>query len=267
MAQPPLSQAIRRLEAELDVTLFERSTRSVALTDAGRLLYDEAGPLLRLADETGRRLSDFRRGDGGTLRIGFVDSASYDVMPRFLRAYRERFPAVDYELRTLSSDDQAAALAAGAIDVGIARTTPSGPGLAGTALLDERLVLAVGPDHRLARRRSVGLPALADEQFIGFDRTASPTLFGELTALFAGHAIDYEPVIEATEYTTVVGLVAAGQGVAVVPACVQTFRPPGVHYLRLNDPAARSTLLLLRREPDTRPLVGHAIRLAVDVFG
>ena len=93
-------------------------------------------------------------------------------------------------------------------------------------------------------------------------RGASPTLFGELTAMFAGHTIGYEPVIEATEYTTVVGLVAAGQGVAVVPACVQTFRPPGVHYLRLNEPTARSRLLLLRREADARPLVGHAARLA-----
>ena len=266
MAQPPLSQQIRRLESDLGLQLFERSTRRVVLTDAGRRFHPEARRLLREADALERRMIDFGSGHGGTLRLGFVDSASYEVMPRFLRAYRTRWPAVDYVLRSMSSDAQHSALATGEIDVGIGRAVGDPAVVRSTNLVDERLVLGVPADHRLAGRERTSLARLAGETFIGFDRGVSPSLFAELRAMFSARRVAYDPVIEATEYTTILGLVASGQGIAVVPSGVRTFRPPDLRYLALGDRSATSSLLLLSRTDETAARVGNAIDLATELF-
>ncbi len=267
MAQPPLSQQIRRLETELATTLFDRSTRRVALTEAGRLLYPEAQKLLAASASIERRLGDLRTGDVGVLRLGFVDSAAYEVMPRFLRSYRLEYPRVDYELHSLSSDEQRAALVAAEIDLGIGRTAGAEDSdqVAATRFLDEQLVLGVGAGHRLSGQQTTSLHELAGEAFIGFDREVSPSLFGELRAMFDVADVDYDPIIEATEYTTILGLVASGQGIAIVPAGVQTFKPPDLRYLELTDRGARSSLLLLHRT-DTSPLVDHALALVGELF-
>ena len=267
MAQPPLSQQIRLLEADLGVTLFDRSTRRVVLTAAGRRFHPEAKRLVREADALERRIGDFATGHGGTLRFGFVDSASYEIMPRFLRAYRRRWPDVDYVLRSMSSDEQHAALAAGEIDLGIGRAVGDPVEIRSTTLLDERLVLGVPADHRLADQQRTSLGRLAGEVFIGFDRTVSPSLHAVLRAMFAARKVAYDPVIEATEYTTILGLVASGQGIAVVPSGVRTFRPPDLRYLALSDRSATSSLLLFSRVGDTAPMVGNAIDLAAELFG
>lgn len=265
MAQPPLSQQIRQLESELEVPLFERTTRRVNLTDAGRLLYPHALKVLSAADEAAAMVEGFRLGESGVLRLGFVDSASYDVMPRFLRSYRERFPAVEYELRTLSSDQQHKALVDREIDLGVARVG-TGAGLTSIPFLKERLLLAVPTGHRLADRNSVSIATLTGQPLIGFDRTVSPSLYGELALLFADRGLDYDPIIEATEYATVLGLVASGQGVAVVPAGVQSFRPPGLQYVTVRDAEARSSLMLLHRDGEGSLLVGHATEVVSEVF-
>lgn len=265
MAQPPLSRQIRTLEAELGVSLFERTTRHVELTAAGRLILPDVRRLLSDVDALERRVDQFRRGDGGVLRLGFVDSSSYDVMPRFLRAYRTALPLVEYELRSMSSDEQHAALLAGEIDVGLGRSV--GPeGLDAVEVLQEPLVLAVGADHAFAKRTAISLAELQQEAFVGFDRRASPSLHTELTGLFGERGITYDPIIEATEYTTVLGLVASGQGIAIVPSGVQTFQPSTLRFLPLNDEDAASTLLLLSRGNEQSPLVKRAVALVAEVF-
>ncbi len=267
MAQPPLSQQIRQLEAELGVTLFERSTRRVTLTDAGRLFYPEAQRLLVEADSVERRVAEIRSGDGGTLRLGFVDSASYEVMPRLLRAHRQRWPSVEYELLSMSSDAQHEALIGRRIDLGIGRASRDSEQVQSTGILKERLTVAVPADHPLASQKQTSLARLRGETFIGFDRSVSPSLHGELVAMFAEKGADYDPIIEATEYTTIVGLVASGQGIAVVPAAVRSFTPPGLRYLGLSDPGATSNLFMLSRAAEQPPLVARAIELATEVFG
>lgn len=266
MAQPPLSRQIRILEDELGVTLFERSTRRVALTDAGRFLYPGVRKLLLDADALERRVAEFRRGEGGVLRLGFVDSASYEMMPRYLRAHRARWPKVEYELLSMSSDEQRVALTEGQIDLGIGRATGTGQAVHSTPLQVERLLLAVGVDHRLADRETTSIRDTDAEAFIGFDRRISPSLHTQLSNIFAVHNIDYDPIIEATEYTTILGLVASGQGIAVVPAGVSSFRPADLRYLDLTEPDATSALLLFNRDGDGSPLVQRAIELAEELF-
>ncbi len=266
ISQPPLSQQIRLLERELDTTLFDRSTRRVTLTDAGKFLYPEAVRLLAAADGVDRLMEQRRHGQTGTLRVGFVDSAAYEVMPRVLAEYRRRRPRVDFELHTLSSDEQVEALRAGRIDLGIGRAVADPAHVESTLVMDERLLLAVGASHRLAESPPACLRDLSGEPIIGFDRSVSPSLHAVLAGMLAAEGVAYDPMIEATEYTTILGFVAAGEGVAIVPAGVQTFRPPGLHYLRLEDASASVPLLLLRGAGEPLPLVSHALEVVAELY-
>lgn len=266
MSQPPLSRQIKTLEDEFGLPLFQRSTRQVALTDVGRMVLPQARQLLVDADALQRRVDDFRRGEGGTLRLGFVDSSSYNVMPTLLRAYRTQWPAVEYELTSMSSDQQIAALGRGEIDVGLGRTAGVGGGLQATRVLDEQLMVAVTSDHDLAGKSSTTLDCLLGEMFIGFDRRVSPSLHAELSSMLAARNVRYDPVIEATEYTTILGLVASGQGIAIVPEGVQSFQPPNLRFVALDDTDAVSSLLMLSRDGEESALVKRATDLARDTF-
>lgn len=266
MAQPPLSQAIRQLEAEVGSPLFDRTTRRVELTAAGHVLLPEAQRLLTQSEVVDRLMAEHRDGESGQLRVGFVDSSSYAVMPQFLRAYRERWPGVRFELRTMSSEAQRHALADGAIDIGIARTRGTEPGIDHTLILEEKLYVALSSSHRLAARKSTTLSQLAGESFISFSQTESPALTGELRLMLEDAGAAYDPVIEAEEYTTIIGLVAAGEGIAVVPAAVRSFAPPSLVYVPLRDANAVSRLMLLTRKTEQLRVVQQALELAEELF-
>ncbi len=266
MSQPPLSQQIRLLERELDTTLFDRSTRRVSLTDAGAFLYPEAVRLLASADGVGRLMDQHRHGQAGTLRVGFVDSAAYEVMPRALSEYRRRWPRVDYELHTMSSDEQVRALREGRIDVGIGRAASDPQHVEATLVTHERLLVAAGASHRLAAASTTRLRDLAGETIIGFDRRVSPSLHAVLAGMLGAEGVPYDPIIEATEYTTILGFVTAGEGIAIVPASVQTFRPPELHYVALQDRSASVPLLLLTRTGEPLPRVAQALDVVAELY-
>ncbi len=266
MAQPPLSQQIRLLETELGFDLFRRTTRKVELTTRGHQLLPHAIELCREADQFLRRSRELRTGEGGLLRLGFVDSASYDIMPRFLHRYRQQYPAVDYELRSLSSDQQVEALNDGTIDIGLCRTTAANSPVDASVIATEPLLIAVPTDHQLCGKKQISIADLAEENFIGFDRSVSPTMHRDFVGLFEQRGIVYDPIIEATEYTTILGIVASGQGLAVVPAGVRTFNPPTLRYLDLADDDATANLLLVTRKGEQAPVVERAVDLARSMF-
>jgi len=140
-------------------------------------------------------------------------------------------------------------------------------GMQQTPLLEERLYLAVSSSHRLAPRRSTTMSQLKDEVFIGFTRSQSPALSAELESLLASHGVVYDPIIEAEEYTTIIGLVAAGEGIALVPSAVRSFQPSGLNYVALRDQAATTRLMLLHRTGEQLKVVDQALKLAADLFG
>ena len=266
MSQPPLSQQIQLLERELDTALFDRSTRRVTLTDAGAFLYPEAVRLLAAADGVDHLMEQHRHGGAGTLRVGFVDSAAYEVMPRVLSEYRRRWPRVGYELHTMSSDEQVQALREGRIDLGIGRAAADSRNVEATLVMHEPLLVAVGASHRLGAAPQARLRDLLGEPIIGFDRRVSPSLHAVLAGMLGTEGVAYDPIIEATEYATILGFVAAGEGIAIVPASVQTFRPPDLHYVTLQDRSASVRLLLLTRAGEPPPLVAQALDVVAELY-
>jgi len=266
MAQPPLSQQIRLLEGELGVQLFDRTTRRVSLTAAGQAFRPQAERVVVAAESAERVMEEFRLGEGGLLRLAFVDSASFEVMPRYLRAFRQEYPKVQHDLQIMSSANQTEALRSGDIDLGISRASPAGDGITSVRFLDEQLYLAVGPDHRLAEKSRVSVGKIDAASLIGFDRRLSPPLHEQLQNLFAHAASTYDPEIEATEYTTILGLVSSGEGCAVVPNGVRTFTPEGVSYVKISDAGAQMAMYLIRRTNEPLRVVTQAQQVIEQLF-
>lgn len=266
MAQPPLSQQIRLLEKELSVRLFDRTTRRVSLTAAGEVFRVEAERVIVAADSADRVMEEFRSGEGGLLRLAFVDSASFEVMPRYLRAFRQRWPKVKHDLQIMSSSRQVDALHAGEVDLAISRTSPPDDDLVSLRFLEEPLYLVVGPDHPRHGDETVDIGEIDASLLIGFDRRLSPTLHDELQRLFVRSGSSYDPEIEATEYTTILGLVSSGEGSAIVPDGVRTFQPEGTHYIAITDVGASMAMYVNHRRDEPLRVVANAVEVIGELF-
>lgn len=244
IAQPPLSQQIQRLERALGAELFRRSRRSVELTPTGALLVSEARSLLRHADHVAAAVRRAERGDAGTVRLGFVSSAALEVMPRLVRRVRERAPAIVVEPNELASTEQVAALADGSLDVGIVRAPLAAPGLTLHPLITEPLVIALADFHPLARRRRVRLSALANEPFVLWSRSFNPMFHDAVIGACADAGFRPQIGQEAGEVGTIIGLVAAGLGVSLVPDSLRRARSEGVVYVPVEGRQVEIALAL-----------------------
>ncbi|MFB4277558.1 MULTISPECIES: LysR family transcriptional regulator [unclassified Nonomuraea] len=256
--QPPFSQQIGKLEEELGVQLFERTTRQVRLTPAGEAFVAEARTSLahaELAAEAARRAG---RGEAGRLAIGFVGSATNLTLPRVLRRFRARYPAVQVELRELTTAQQAEELRQGLLDVGLLHAPLAGAAaeMLSTRTVARELLLAALPSgHPLATRTPLPAAALAGEPFVMFPRRYGPGLYDQITAV--ARAAGFEPGIvqEAVQMQTIVGLVAAGIGVSIVPESVARLRRGDVVFRPLSPETRVVTLDVTWRTGDPNPLV------------
>jgi DNA-binding transcriptional LysR family regulator len=236
VSQPALSKQVRQLEEEVGAPLFARGRHGAQLTEVGRMFADEVAPLLRHADRVLERGQRAARGELGVLRLGF-GIATRLLVPRLVSRFRSAHPAVQVTLQDMSSPDQLEALAGGALDVGFVRLPVEGP-LVHLPVVEDRLVLAVPEGRRadLARRAPQGL---ADEPFVELGAARSPSFHAHVLRVCT--ALGFRPRVaqSATEFFTVLALVAAGMGVAVVPRAVTVTRIEGVTYLPLPVPEAR----------------------------
>lgn len=217
MAQPPLSHQIQALERELKAALFLRTKRSVALTEAGRVLLEEARVILRRVAEAERLVQEAASGTIGVLRAGFVLSASYSLLPFAIRDFRSRYPGVELTLREVSPSEQVRRLTSGEIDVGILRLPIDCPGLESVPVFDEALVAALPSGHPLAEKGSLPLQALAREPFILFPRRHGPGLFDVIQEACREAGFSPRVVEEPGEMSSILAFVAGGLGVSLVP--------------------------------------------------
>lgn len=232
MSQPPLSSQIKQLETELGVLLFERTSRGVRVTEAGELLLEEARRIFVQMDQTVRVVRRVGHGEVGRLTLGFVPSASNEVLPPILRAFSERFPEVALFLREMRPDLIVQRLHDRQIDVGFLYLPLEDESLGVERVSREPLVLAMPEAHPLASESQVDLQALAGEQFVlPASYRRMPGLYAQVTeacrqAGFTPNAVQKDVWL----MQTIVGLVAGSMGVALVPASLRNLRRKGVVY-------------------------------------
>ena len=234
MTQPPLTLAIQQLERRLGARLFERTRRSVALTAVGAALVEPVRLLLQQAAALPARARDALSGEIGRLRLGFVSTVGFGPLPHWLRAFRDAQPGIQVELIEATSDVQLKAFERGEIDAGFMLHAPGHA--PGASLALQRLSVGIEP-LVFALPATAGRPLRAAEllaqPLVIFPRAATPSLFDAVLAFYHHHGA--APVIaqEATQMQTIVNLVSAGLGLALVPRSVTQLQRPGVVYRAL----------------------------------
>ncbi|HWH15851.1 MAG TPA: LysR family transcriptional regulator [Miltoncostaeaceae bacterium] len=264
IAQPPLSQQMQRLEVRLGVALFDRSRRRLALTEAGRTLLGEARVVLAAADRFQEVARQAAGGEAGTLRVGFVGSAAFAALPELVRTFRARHPRVVLDPVEMPTGEQVEALAAGTLDAGIVRAPAGGRELQALPLADEPLLAALPDFHPLAARAEVPLAALAGEPFVLFARENNPPFYDDVLAACRAAGFSPRVVQVARSMPTIASLVAAGIGVALVPAPMDRLRLAGVAYRPLRGGPVHRALALVWRRDDPSPLVANLVAAAAD---
>jgi DNA-binding transcriptional LysR family regulator len=235
LSQPPLSRSIRALEEELGAALFARTKRKVTLTTAGAALLPEARQLLRQVEALRHGAERLAAGEIGNLALGFISTATYNVLPRLLSEFHGRYPGVRLALQEATSDVQLRALRAGEIDLGLVVPPVEGAGLSYVPVHRDRLVAALPAAQYAKTAQPMTLKSLAQAPFILFPRTMGIGLY-DATVSYCRRA-GFSPRIEqeAIQMQTIVSLVSAGMGVALVPASLMHLKRSGVVYRPLAE--------------------------------
>ena len=267
IAQPPLSQQIQQLERELGVALFARTSRRVQLTPEGAAFLVEARQILASVEAAGAAAKRAARGETGWLGIGFAASATYELLPAVLHDFRAAFPEVVLSLQELNAAEQASALREKVIHVGFARPYAPLPEAVVNGVQQEPFLVALPETHRSAMLNSLALAALADEPFISFPELPKPSYAEVVRLACEGAGFTPHVVQEVREMQTALSLVAAGFGVALLPASVRHLHRDGVRYRPLEEPAPRTELTVMSRLDDPSPTLQNFLEIVARRIG
>ncbi|WP_338050912.1 LysR family transcriptional regulator [Roseicella aerolata] len=267
IAQPPLSRQIQALEEEFGVALFDRGSRPLALTDAGKLLFDQAVQVLDRMDEMKAMVKRLLEAEKPRFSIGFVASTLYGYLPEVIRRYRAARPGVELSLQEMTTMEQIAALKEGRIDVGFGRIPFNDATIERTLLRNEKLCVALPLMHPLASRiGSLRLEELAGDALVVYPKAPRPSYADQVLALFRERGLRPALVHEVRELQTALGLVAAESGVCLVPASVERLRRDNVVYRPLDEAGAVSPIIMSTRKGDKSPEIGLVLRLVKDMY-
>jgi DNA-binding transcriptional LysR family regulator len=266
IAQPPLSQQIRKLEEHIGCSLFTRNSRMVALTAAGETLLERSRYILRRLDEDLESVRRVGRGEIGTLTVGFIGSAMLTVLPALISSYRKRFAKVDLRLRELTTSSLVDAIRQGAVDLGFLRDAGTAEGLILETVVAERFVIALAEKHPLAKRKKISLIDLKNDSLILFARELGPLAWDKTIALCETSGFRPAIVQDAPEWLTVLRLVSSGLGFSIAPACVATIRTPGVVCRELTKCRLLTNIELARRSDHLNPIMETFLAEARNTF-
>jgi len=260
IAQAPLSQQIRRLEAELGEPLLYRTTRSVELAPAGEVLLERGREILVAVDSAIDDARRAARGEYGRLAIGFTGSVTYAVLPSLAAALRQELPGVMLDLRgELLTPAQVAQLTAGTLDLGLLRPPVRERDLSTEVLQSEPLIAVLPQSHPLANSDAVPLEQLKDDPFVAYPSHFRSVLHDAVEDACAAHGFKPLAAHEVAETATLVSFVAAGLGVSLVPASVRHMTVHGAIYRPLTHDTTRVELAVAWRHDDERPVLRHAL--------
>jgi DNA-binding transcriptional LysR family regulator len=262
MSQPPLSQQIRALEEEIGVQLFTRNQRRVELTAAGAAFLVRAREILDSVEDAARQARRVQRGEVGRLAVGFVGSAMYTFVPELLQSFREQAPDITLRLQELGTTEQLRQLDDGRLDVGFIRAPRTHPDLRIETLLWEPVVAALPDLHPLAGELSLSLEDLHGVPLVLLSRAGAPGLRAALDGAIDQLGGEDNIVQEAAEMQTVIGLVAAGVGISIVPESVRALMRRGVSYRPLDGEALGVPLQMAWRAGDESPVLAAFLAMA-----
>jgi DNA-binding transcriptional LysR family regulator len=262
IAQPSLSDQIRRLEDELKTALLRRTKRRVELTDAGRVFLDDARDIIARADRAAMTAQRAGRGFEGRLRVGVGYCMDQARISEVVSAFNVRHPAVCVELQTLAVPAQLKALQSQSLDVGFVRPPVTELDLAGETLSSEALIAALPARHRLASRTTIALSALTNDPFILVPRDLVPVYHDiVLSACRQAGFVPHSPH-EADHLNMILAMVGGGSGVALVPAFARRLKPPRVAFVSLQPPTAPLDVLVAWRHDNASPALKEFLDVA-----
>ncbi|PWK63034.1 LysR family transcriptional regulator [Aminobacter sp. AP02] len=269
ITQSPLSIAIQNLEQELGCQLFVRTQRRVQLTEVGERLRDHARSIIEKVEFCEQDLAAVVSGKAGQLRIGFTSASSLlSPFPALIHAFRREYPDIDVSLKEAATLVQLDSIQNRDLDVGVIRRPRQqlATAISFRKLKTDKLVVAMHSSHPLLEREEVRIADLAGERFIFFPRKMGVGIYDQFIELCGKRGFMPDIVQESQSTTTIVGLVAAGLGVAIVPSGLAYIQIPNVAFKTLADADAETDLLLAYRAGEENPRLAHLIRLAQVAF-
>lgn len=264
MSQPPLSQAIRQLERQLGAQLLERNSRTVTLTEPGRVFLQHCYSLVAASERAQTAAEQAQAGYLGTLTVGAVTSAFSEPLPAILGRFRAERPRIELRARELDTPEGIQALLHQHLDIAVIRYGGNDTRLHSDPLRRDHLVAAVPEDHELATDNSVDLADLAEQPWVWIPRAISPTYHDELLAACRQSGFSPEPRHEANSIHSQLAMVGCGLGVGLVPHTSSRPPMPGVACLPLRKPVFLVELSVVHRAADSEPLVRHFARCALE---
>ena len=266
LAQPPLSQQIRRLEDILGYPLFVRTSRTVKLTAAGEVFLERARRTLRNVQEDMEEARSIGRGDVGSLRVGFIGSGMLTPLPAMLGQYRRQYPGVQLQLHESFTSGVGQSLLKGTLDAGFLRDGDPTEGLVIETLFSEPFVAVLPHLHPLATRSNISAGQLRDQPFVFFSPMAGDRAYEKPISLCEEHGFRPRVVQEAPQWLTILRLVGAGLGVTIAPACVRQIAAPDVVCLDLRGAGVKSDIELAYQSGESRAIVKAFASIARESF-
>ena len=266
ISQPPLSRQIQNLELKLGIQLFERGSRPLKTTEGGQFLYSHAIKLLANAEEI-KTMTQRVGSAEKTLTIGFVGSLLYGLLPKIIYLFRQQQPQLKLELKEMNTKLQIDALKEGKIDVGFGRLRISDPAIRRILLRDEPLMVAVHSQHHLASAQNgLYLSSLVDENLFIFPNHSKPNFSTQVRSIFYEHGLDPSNLIEIREVQLALGLVAADQGICIIPQSARAIQIPNLKFIPLLDNAAVSPVFLAVRNMDENSNIRSMLDVIYQVY-
>ena len=266
IAQPPLSRQIQQLEEELGVVLIEKGSRPLRLTEAGRFFHAHAQELLDKAADLKAMTQRVGKIDR-KFAIGFVASTLYGLLPEIVRRFRNRYQSLDISFHELTTMEQLQALKEGRIDVGFGRLKSEDPAIRRIVLREEALIVALPAGHRLSTSGDpVQLSELARETLLVYPKHPRPSFADQVLATFRERNLVPQQVQEVRELQIAIGLVGAGQGIAIVPQSLQGMIRTDVVYRPLDDRQAVSPIIFSARHMDRSPELVNMLEVIYEIY-